>query len=245
MPGTGSGDSLFAGERNKKTSVRLLNRLHPKSYARWLPRVALLIVLCALMLRGLASLFSSALLAGLDGGCWHIILPLLMLLAARESFQRFAAVCLLAYIGRTALDVVSAVRGAVESGSSLGIGSLLYMSLSGLITPLLLLLLLGIGLQLIRLLRMKALPLYLCALGLAFAALALQQLSQLGITASLYGLGDLGFANSLSYVSRVAGGEFILSASLFTLFFWVDFIIRSGRLQAFAARLDANQKAAS
>ena len=231
-------DSLFAERGPDSTAGRRPERRKwsvrdgRSAYFRWQLRVIFLIIGLALLFELLSSVFYSGFLASLGRGCWYLVLPLLTLLAARSSFKRLALACLLAYGGRTVLQVGTAVYGARMSGGSLGLGSVLYMVLSGMVLPLLILLFLGIGLQLLRLVRLHPAALYASAAALASLTLIVYQFVQLGITASLYGSGGIDLTGGLSYLLHGVGSELLWSLILFTLFYWGDFIIRSGRWSA-------------
>lgn len=179
------------------------------------------------ILRLLASGGPAGLATTLSDGLWTLVLPALMLLAARFSFGGFTAACLLVYGGRAVADVVFSLTSALRTGGQVGLGSLLYMGLSGLILPLLVILLVGVGMQLVRLRWTGDVQLAAWTLVLTAAALLLGQLLQIWVAASLYSGGG-GLSLALRYMWKNAAGDILRSGLLFLLLFLLDVFIRRG-----------------
>ena len=177
-------------------------------------------------------LFASGWLAGaaalLTDWLWALVLPALMLLAVRFSFGRFTAACLLVYGGQTALDAVFSLISGLRAGGPAGVGSLLYIILSGLLLPLLFIVLPGVGMQLLRMRWKSPAVLGAGALLLMTAALLLGQLLQIWIAASLYNGGSFGPSSALQYMWKNASGDILQSGSVFLLFFLPDVFFRGG-----------------
>ena len=99
-----------------------------------LPALAVALYFCKQLSGG------AAVLSLLADWLWAPVLPALMLLAVRFSLGTFTAACLLAYGGRAVLDVLFSLTSGLRSAGTVGLGSLLYVGLGGLILPLLLIL---------------------------------------------------------------------------------------------------------
>ena len=149
-----------------------------------------------------------------------------MLLAARFSLGTFTAACLLAYGGRAVLDVLFSLTSGLRSAGTVGLGSLLYVGLGGLILPLLLILALGIGMQLIRLVRPRPAVLALAGLSLTGAVIFCNKVLQTFIASSLYAGSALG-GGSLGYLLKSTGLEWLPVGLLFILFFTLDYLLHN------------------
>ncbi|MCI8360931.1 MAG: hypothetical protein HFE86_06310 [Clostridiales bacterium] len=182
----------------------------------------------------LLRLFASGWLAAaalLTDWLWVLVLPALMLLAVRFSFGRFTAACLLVYGGQTVLDAVFSLVSGLRTGGGVGVGSLLYVGLSGLLLPLLFIVLPGMGMQFLRMRWKGPAVLGAGALLLTAAALLLGQLLQIWIAASLYSGGGFGLSSALRYMWKNAAGDILQSGAVFLVFFLVDVFLRSGGLE--------------
>ena len=180
------------------------------------------------VLRLLAADWPAGFITLLSDWLWALALPALMLLAVRFSFRSFTTACLLVYGGQTILDVVFSLISTLRTGGQVGVGSLLYIGLGGLILPLLLIVLMGVGMQLVRLRWRGPVPLGAWGLLLMAAALLLGQLLQIWIAASLYSSGGGSLSLALRYMWKNAGGDILRSGVIFLLFFLPDAFVRSG-----------------
>lgn len=185
-----------------------------------LPALAVALYFCKQLSGG------AAVLSLLADWLWAPVLPALMLLAARFSLGTFTAACLLAYGGRAVLDVLFSLTSGLRSAGTVGLGSLLYVGLGGLILPLLLILALGIGMQLIRLVRPHPAVLALAGLSLTGAVIFCNKVLQTFIASSLYAGSALG-GGSLGYLLKSTGLEWLPVGLLFILFFTLDYLLHN------------------